>query len=87
MKPILLLLILALSIFAYDPDHIDSDSCKTVLHNSNWCTPCVNSDRDRVIAAALSQNITPEQYINNAIIERLEYDEEQYYFKTGRILK
>jgi len=88
MKPIIILLFTA-AIFAggYDPDHIDTDSCKTVLYNNNYNIGCLQPLQERLTDAARINGLTIKEYIEQAIIERLEYDEEEYFFKTGKILK
>ena len=89
MKPIIIFTISA--IFAgqngHDPDHIDTDSCKTVLYNSNFNCSCIQGTSERITAAAAINGLSEAEYVEQAIMERLEWDEEEYFFKTGKILK
>ena len=83
----LLIVALAVSCIAGDVHNNDigTDSCRTLAYNTG--ETCTEPLEERLRDAAKLNGLTVQEYINLAIIERIEYDEETYFFNTGKYLK
>ncbi len=86
------LILVTLAIVCYGNDRIhnndiNNDSCRTLAYNSIYDNICTEPLSERLKDAADLNDMTVEEYIRLAIVERIEYDEETYFFTTGKYLK